>query len=87
MASCTCVLQQEGSSGVSGSLKITQASDSSSTVIEGQISGLTPGQKHGISVCTYGDLSQGSASCGTSFNPFGMSSHNVIHVFVFEAFR
>ena len=72
MASCTCVLQQEGSSGVSGSLKITQASDSSSTVIEGQISGLTLGQKHGISVCTYGDLSEGSESCGTSFNPFGM---------------
>mmetsp|Transcript_5388 Transcript_5388/g.12712 ORF Transcript_5388/g.12712 Transcript_5388/m.12712 type:complete len:159 (-) Transcript_5388:1465-1941(-) len=71
MASCTCVFQQEGSSGVSGSLKITQASDSSSTVIEGQIRGLTAGQKHGISVCTYGDLSEGSASCGNSFNPFG----------------
>lgn len=71
MATCKCVMQQDGNSGVSGSLKITQASDSSSTIIEGQISGLTPGQKHGISVCTYGDLSEGSASCGTSFNPFG----------------
>ena len=72
MASCTCVFQQEGSSGVSGSLKITQDSESSSTVFEGQIRGLSAGQKHGISVCTYGDLSGGSASCGTSFNPFGM---------------
>ncbi|CAJ1930939.1 unnamed protein product [Cylindrotheca closterium] len=71
MASCTCTFQQEASSGVSGSLKITQDSESSSTVFEGQIRGLTPGQKHGISVCTYGDLSEGSASCGTSFNPFG----------------
>ena len=71
MASCVCVFQQEGNSGVSGSLKISQPSESSPSTLEGQIRGLTPGQKHGISVCTYGDLSDGSASCGSSFNPFG----------------
>lgn len=71
MTSCVCVFQQEGNSGVSGSIKISQPSESSPSTLEGQIRGLTPGQKHGISVCTYGDLSDGGASCGGSFNPFG----------------
>jgi hypothetical protein len=72
MATCVCVLQAEGSSGVSGSLKLSQNTEDGPTTIEGQIRGLTPGQKHGISVCVFGDLSNGGTSCGPSFNPFGM---------------
>eukprot|EP00980_Cylindrotheca_fusiformis_P004365 scaffold925_cov129-Cylindrotheca_fusiformis.AAC.18 len=75
MASCICVFQQEGNSGVSGSIKISQASESGPSTLEGQVRGLTPGQKHGISVCTYGDLSDGSTSCGGPFNPFDLSNN------------
>eukprot|EP00339_Tiarina_fusa_P030333 CAMPEP_0117051594 /NCGR_PEP_ID=MMETSP0472-20121206/35643_1 /TAXON_ID=693140 ORGANISM="Tiarina fusus, Strain LIS" /NCGR_SAMPLE_ID=MMETSP0472 /ASSEMBLY_ACC=CAM_ASM_000603 /LENGTH=154 /DNA_ID=CAMNT_0004765857 /DNA_START=41 /DNA_END=501 /DNA_ORIENTATION=+ len=71
MATCVCVLQAEGSSGVSGSLKLSQNTEDGPTTIEGQVRGLTPGQKHGISVCVFGDLSDGGTSCGPSFNPFG----------------
>lgn len=71
MATCVCVLQSEGSIGVSGTIKLSQLSDDAATTIEGQVRGLTPGQKHGISVCVYGDLSDGGTSCGPSFNPFG----------------
>ena len=71
MATCVCVLQSEGSIGVSGTLKLSQISEDKPTTIEGQIRGLTPGQKHGISICVYGDLSDGGTSCGPTLNPFG----------------
>eukprot|EP00533_Pseudo-nitzschia_delicatissima_P010893 CAMPEP_0116102544 /NCGR_PEP_ID=MMETSP0327-20121206/13406_1 /TAXON_ID=44447 /ORGANISM="Pseudo-nitzschia delicatissima, Strain B596" /LENGTH=141 /DNA_ID=CAMNT_0003594591 /DNA_START=133 /DNA_END=558 /DNA_ORIENTATION=+ len=50
---------------------MSQTQEDGPTVIEGTIRGLTPGQKHGISVCTYGDVRDSSSSCGTIFNPFG----------------
>ena len=71
MATCVCVFYPEGSSGVSGSITMSQTQEDGPTVIEGTIRGLTPGQKHGISVCTYGDVRDSSSSCGTIFNPFG----------------
>lgn len=74
MASCVCVLQAEGSSGASGALKLSQANEGAPTTIEGTIKGLTAGQKHGIALCVYGDLSDGGTSCGPSFNPFGTLS-------------
>jgi len=67
----TCVFISEGSSGVTGSLTLSQTQEDSKTVIEGQIRGLTPNARHGISVCTYGDSRDGSSSCGPIFNPFG----------------
>jgi Cu-Zn family superoxide dismutase len=71
MATCVCVLQQDGNSGVNGALKLSQATEAGPTTIEGTLKGLTPGQKHGISICVYGDVSDGGTSCGPSFNPFG----------------
>ena len=71
MATCVCTLQPEGNSGVSGALKLTQSSENGPTTFEGTIRGLTPGQKHGIALCVYGDLSDGGTSCGPTFNPFG----------------
>lgn len=72
MATCVCVLYAEGNSGVSGSITMSQTQEDGPTVIEGTIRGLTPGQRHGISVCAYGDVRDGSTSTGTIFNPFGM---------------
>jgi Cu-Zn family superoxide dismutase len=71
MATCVCVLSPEGNSGVSGALKLTQNQENGPTTIEGQIRGLTPGQRHGISICTYGDVRDGATACGGIFNPFG----------------
>mmetsp|Transcript_61042 Transcript_61042/g.149451 ORF Transcript_61042/g.149451 Transcript_61042/m.149451 type:complete len:163 (-) Transcript_61042:139-627(-) len=70
-ATCVCVFTQEGNTGVSGALKLTQTTEDGPTTIEGTIRGLTPGQKHGISIITYGDVRDGSTSCGSIFNPFG----------------
>lgn len=53
-----------------GVLHLSQASEDGPTTITGKLKGLTPG-KHGIHVCTYGDLSEGASSCGPIFNPFG----------------
>ena len=71
MATCVCVFISEGSSGVTGSISLVQNQEDSPTVIEGQLRGLTPNQRHGISVCTYGDARDSSSSCGPIFNPFG----------------
>ncbi|KAG7357842.1 superoxide dismutase [Nitzschia inconspicua] len=71
MATCICVFSAEGNSGVSGSLLLQQTSEDFATTIEGQLRGLTPGQKHGLSITTYGDVRDGANSCGTIFNPFG----------------
>uniref|UniRef100_A0A7S2SG03 Superoxide dismutase copper/zinc binding domain-containing protein n=1 Tax=Eucampia antarctica TaxID=49252 RepID=A0A7S2SG03_9STRA len=69
MASCSCKLVTETGS-FAGSLFLSQASEESSTVIVGEIRGLTAG-KHGISVNVHGNLSGGAAGCGPIFNPFG----------------
>ena len=82
MATCVCVLQAEGNSGVNGSLKLSQNTEDGPTSIEGQIRGLTPGQKHGIAVCVFGDLSDGGNSCGPSFNPFGTFQGEEKKIFV-----
>jgi Cu-Zn family superoxide dismutase len=71
MATCICVFQGEGNSGVSGALKLSQTTEDGPTTLEGQIRGLTPGQKHGVSVCVFGDVSDGGTSCGAVFNPLG----------------
>jgi Cu-Zn family superoxide dismutase len=63
-----CVLYT-GSNNVIGHLQLTQSGDK--TVIEGELTGLTPG-KHGICVCVSGDTSKGPSGCGPVFNPFGM---------------
>jgi len=81
MASCVCTFQAEGNSGVSGALKLTQSSESGVTTLEGTIRGLTPGQKHGISLCVYGDLTDGGASCGPAFNPFGELYPVTVHFY------
>ena len=53
---------------VLGYLTLTQSTGP--VTIQGSLSGLTPG-KHGLSVNVAGDLSDGAASCGAIFNPFG----------------
>jgi hypothetical protein len=64
-----CVLYAgSNNNNVIGHLRLTQSGDK--TVIEGDLSGLTPG-KHGICVCVAGDLSKGPTGCGPVFNPFG----------------
>ena len=75
MASAKCVLVPEsGTTGVSGVLTLTQLTEDTPTAIVGTIKGLTPG-KHGLSIHTYGDLSEGNDSCGPIFNPFGAAQH------------
>jgi superoxide dismutase, Cu-Zn family len=77
MVKCVCIIYNESTSSstsqiatIMGVLTLSQASEDSPTIIEGKLKGLTPG-KHGIHVCTYGNLSEGAASCGPIFNPFG----------------
>ena len=67
-----CVVRLSGDSAVAGILHLSQASEGSPTKIEGEIRGLTPG-KHGFSVNASGNLSEGAATTGDIFNPFGES--------------
>ena len=69
MIKCSCTLVTE-TGNLTGTLRLSQASEDSVTIIEGEIRGLTEG-KHGISVNVYGNLSGGAAGCGPIFNPFG----------------
>jgi superoxide dismutase, Cu-Zn family len=69
-ANCVCLFQSESGSSVHGILTLSQASDDSPTIITGEIKGLSPG-KHGLSIHVYGDLSDGTTTCGEIFNPFG----------------
>ena len=73
MATCVCVLIGEGNNSASGTLRLSQASEDAPTKVEGTVRGLTPGSKHGISICIWGDLTDGGNSCGNIFNPFGRS--------------
>jgi hypothetical protein len=67
-----CVLATEsGGYHVLGNLTLVQTDVNSNVVITGTLSGLAPNSKHGLSVCTHGDMSKGAASCGPIFNPFG----------------
>ena len=67
-ASATCKIA--GESGVAGVLRLSQSAAGAPTTIQGEVRGLTPG-KHGITVNVSGDLSEGAASTGDIFNPFG----------------
>lgn len=70
MAKATCHLSALGDSKVQGIINFMQKTEDTPTIIEGKLVGLTPGA-HGISVQIFGDLSQGFASMGGHFNPFG----------------
>jgi len=52
-------------------IRLTQTTEDGPTTISGEIRGLGPG-KHGIAICTYGDITPGGADLGAMFNPFGM---------------
>jgi len=69
-ASCVLLSQQTAASTVIGTLFLKQEGDA--VHIRGTLSNLSPG-KHGLSIGVAGDLSQGAASCGPTFNPFGES--------------
>ena len=64
-----CQIASSNNNNVLGYLTLTQQGDGVTT-ITGTLSGLTAG-KHGLSVNTAGDLSEGAKSCGVIFNPFG----------------
>mmetsp|Transcript_22898 Transcript_22898/g.26102 ORF Transcript_22898/g.26102 Transcript_22898/m.26102 type:complete len:162 (-) Transcript_22898:71-556(-) len=72
-----CILASDaslsGSGGVYGVITLTQSHDSEPTTIKGEIKGLTPNTLHGISLNTYGDLSDFATSTGEPFNPFNGS--------------
>jgi len=75
-ASCVMLSQQTAASSVIGSLLLKQEGDV--VKITGTLSNLSPG-KHGLSIGVAGDLSQGAASCGTTFNPFGRFMYTCIY--------
>jgi len=70
-ASASCKIT--GESGVSGILRLSQSAADGPTTIQGEVRGLTPG-KHGITVNVSGDLTEGAASTGDIYNPFGAFS-------------
>lgn len=65
-----CVVVSENGNNVLGPLTMSQSDLTAPVKITGTLTGLTPG-KHGLSICSSGDLSKGAASCGPIFNPFG----------------
>lgn len=60
-----------------GHVTLTQSDVNGNVTLTGTLSGLPPLQKHGLSVCSYGDISKGAATCGSIFNPFG--TYRFIH--------
>eukprot|EP00042_Codosiga_hollandica_P027784 m.141125 g.141125 ORF g.141125 m.141125 type:complete len:256 (-) comp52590_c0_seq5:36-803(-) len=56
---------------VQGVVRFTQISHEE-VVVEGTIDGLAPGP-HGLHIHEFGDISQGCASTGGHFNPFGLA--------------
>ena len=69
-ASCLVMSQLSASNQVLGTLSIVQLPNNT-VRITGTLHHLQPKTIHGISVCQAGDLSNGAASCGPIFNPFG----------------
>jgi len=55
-----------------GSLALSQAHEDAKTLIVGQLKNLSAG-KHALHINVFGDLSNGGASTGSVFNPFGKS--------------
>ena len=69
--SVACFVGGEEDKGtLEGFLMFEQVSEDAPTSISGELRGLAPG-KHGLSINVYGNLSQGFASLGSHFNPFG----------------
>jgi Cu-Zn family superoxide dismutase len=58
------------SSGVCGSVHFTQT-DAETITIEYEIRGLQPGKQHGFHIHEKADFSNGCASAGPHYNPFG----------------
>ena len=46
--------------------------DDGTSLIEGFVHGLGPNPLHGFHIHEFGDLSDGCASCGGHFNPYGV---------------
>ncbi|TPX32861.1 hypothetical protein SeMB42_g07567 [Synchytrium endobioticum] len=59
-----------GDSAVKGTVTLHQESETSPTVMEVHLEGLTPG-KHGFHVHEYGDNTNGCTSAGAHYNPHG----------------
>ncbi|ETV65219.1 hypothetical protein H257_17994 [Aphanomyces astaci] len=57
---------------VFGSLVLSQANEDAKTIIAGSLKGLSAG-KHALHINVFGDVSNGGASTGGVFNPFGKS--------------
>ena len=70
MAKATCHLTSLGEHKIMGIIDFTQKTEDTPTSIVGKIIGLPPGT-HGVSIQIFGDLTQGFASMGGHFNPFG----------------
>ncbi len=70
-ARARCELTGLGDSQVKGFLEFHQRTEDKPTTITGEISGLEPSSKHGLSIQVFGDLSDGFASMGGHFNPMG----------------
>jgi Cu-Zn family superoxide dismutase len=64
------IVSETGANNVLGYVTLRQSDVNSEVHITGSLL-LSAGVKHGFSVCVYGDVSQGAASCGPIFNPFG----------------
>mmetsp|Transcript_6735 Transcript_6735/g.8725 ORF Transcript_6735/g.8725 Transcript_6735/m.8725 type:complete len:157 (-) Transcript_6735:230-700(-) len=66
---CNAACQIVSNSGIVGVLIMTQSAGG--VKITGTLNGLAGGAgKRGISICAYGNLSNGGQSCGPIFNPF-----------------
>ena len=66
-----CILDARTAQKASGIVRFEQESAFSPTKIRGDFVGLTPGQKHGFHIHTWGDLSNGCLTAGPHLNPYG----------------
>lgn len=69
LPSGVCTLQQDGGSGVTGSITFTQNDGDSRVYYKGVVTGLKDGN-HGFHIHASGDISKGCASAGPHFNPY-----------------
>ncbi|MFI9538139.1 superoxide dismutase family protein [Nocardia fusca] len=60
-----------GDSNVEGVVYFIQETEDSPTTIEYEITGLDPNSERGLSIHTFGDLTNGPRSAGPHFNPYG----------------